>query len=67
MHNEIVKIYLLGIVVCSSGSEDEALEWVRVNSSAGTMNNWCKIDSPKENELPVKCSEGKGTHYLFTC
>ena len=67
MHNEVAKQYLLGIIVCSSGTEDEALEWVRSYSPAGTTNNWCKIDNPKQNELPIKCGEGKGTHYLFVC
>jgi len=67
VHHEVVGQRLLGIIVCSSGTEDEALDWVRVHSPAGTMNNWAKVEDPAENQRPLPCADGKGTHFFFIC
>jgi len=64
--HEILKTTLLNIAVCSIGTIDEALEWVRKESPAGTTNNWCIDDGPAV--APVKCKEFPNrTHYIFTC
>ena len=60
---------LLNCQVCSTGSEDEALAWVRKTWPAGTTNNWGKYDySDHPNMAPVKCEkEPTRTHYMFVC
>ena len=67
MKNEIIYMDLLNVRVCSEGTWDEALEWLRSTNPAGTSNNWEKKTEPKE-ALPVACVNGKGrTHYTFIC
>lgn len=57
---------LLNIQVCSEGTLEEALEWVRRNHPAGTSNNWQKDDRPEA--APITCADDEGrTHYLFEC
>lgn len=58
---------LLFIRVCSDGTEEETLDWLRTNHPAGTENNW-QI-SEEENRRPVPCAEDpdKKTHYFFVC
>ena len=53
--------------VCSEGTWDEALEWLRLNNPAGTIGNWFKHDDEKDFQ-PVKCADHKNrTHYMFKC
>lgn len=66
MKHEITGMGIFNIQVCSEGTEDEALEWVRKNSPAGTTNNWQKQDNEKLK--PADCPETGGRkHYLFVC
>lgn len=52
--------------VCSTGTWDEALEWLRVHHPAGTFNNWSKKEA--ENCAPVACSnDATKKHYMFWC
>lgn len=53
--------------VCSSGTWDDALEWVRLHHPAGTSNNWQKKTEP-ESAMPVICAnDPKKKHYMFIC
>lgn len=64
--NIVTKIGFINIQVCSTQSLEEALDWVRRDSPAGTQNNW-QVDDRKE-VAPVKCAEyPERTHYVFTC
>jgi hypothetical protein len=67
----VTRMSLLNIQVCSSGTYDEALDFVQSESPAGTRNNWQKIeetDENWENLKPCKCDDFPGrTHYLFVC
>jgi hypothetical protein len=57
---------ILNIQVCSAGTQEEALHWLRTEREAGTQNNW-QIDK-RECVAPVKCLEDPTrTHYIFTC
>lgn len=57
---------LLSAQVCSTGTEDEALEWLQRTNPAGTTNNWQKEDRPEA--APIHCEKyPERTHYLFTC
>lgn len=52
--------------VCSSGTYDEALEWIRRTNPAGTQNNWSKNESGAF--APVTCADDpRRTHYMFIC
>jgi hypothetical protein len=52
--------------VCSSGTIEEALEWMRRTNPSGTQNNW-QID-PRLEVAPGPCADVKGrTHYVFAC
>jgi hypothetical protein len=52
--------------VCAEATYDEALEWIRKNNPAGTMNNWQKKDDG--DFTPIKCAEyPERTHYMFCC
>lgn len=64
--HEVTRCGIFDCQVCSSGTEDEALDWVRSANPAGTTNNWQKSD--EESRRPVPCANGNGrTHYLFIC
>jgi hypothetical protein len=57
---------ILNAQVCSDGTWDEALEWIRTTNPAGTSNNWVKDERPEV--APVTCeSYPERTHYIFTC
>jgi len=57
---EILWSSLLTIQVCSLLSEEETLEWLRINSPAGTSNNWGLQNKESDNYLaPIKCTEIK--------
>jgi hypothetical protein len=63
---EIVKEGLDGIIVCSTKTEEETLEWLRLNRPAGTSNNW-RMDF-KETSRPLQCaSHSERKHYYFVC
>jgi hypothetical protein len=57
---------LLDARVCSKGTYDEALEWIRTENPAGTSLNWAKHeDGPY---APLTCADDpKRTHYMFNC
>ena len=62
----ITKMGLLNSQVCSEGAIDEALEWLKKESPAGTQNNW-QIDERPE-VAPVVCeSHPERKHYIFVC
>ena len=62
----LTRMSLLQAQVCSEGTWDEALEWIRTTNPAGTHNNWQKDES--ENMAPVPCDDDKNrTHYIFIC
>lgn len=64
--HEVIRCGLFDCQVCSTGTEDEALDWLRSASPAGTTYNWQKSDA--ESHRPVACSNGGGKmHYLFVC
>lgn len=57
---------ILNAQVCSCGTWDEALEWIRVDNPAGTSGNWFKDERPEV--APVKCADDPSrTHYMFVC
>lgn len=62
----LTKNGLLDAQVCSEGTYDEALEFIRNDNPAGTKNNWSKnLEGPF---APVKCeSYPERTHYMFIC
>ncbi len=52
--------------VCSDGTEQETLDWLRTTSPAGTSNNWQICN--EANKRPVPCADNPNrTHYMFTC
>jgi hypothetical protein len=64
--HEITRQGFLQCQVCSTGTWDEALEWLQANSPAGTENNWQKDE--RECVAPVKCQDHpERTHYVFNC
>lgn len=57
---------ILSDQVCSLGTEEEALNWLRVEMPSGTQLNWVKDERPEAR--PVQCADdATRTHYLFTC
>lgn len=62
----LTKNGIIDAQVCSAGTNDEALEWIRTTNPAGTTNNWQKNnDGPY---APVPCADDKSrTHYMFIC
>jgi hypothetical protein len=57
---------LLDARVCSEGTYDEALEWIRRVNPAGTQNNWDKHEDG--TFAPIKCADNpERTHYMFSC
>ena len=68
-HSEVLAFGLTNIRVCSTLSEELALEWVRGANPAGTEENWQVYDYECNPEMaPVVCKHVKGrTHYMFEC
>jgi hypothetical protein len=65
--HQIIYTDLLNARVCSTGTWDDALEWLRATSPAGTEDNWQKKQTPVE-ALPVPCADVPArTHYMFIC
>jgi hypothetical protein len=62
----ITKQSILQCQVCSTGTWDEALEWLQYTNPAGTQNNWQKDE--RECVAPVQCEEyAERKHYVFNC
>lgn len=62
----ITKMGLVDAQVCSAGTYDEALEYLRRTSPAGTENNWQKNE--EGSFAPLPCADDPGrTHYMFIC
>lgn len=65
--HELIYHDMLNARVCSTGTWDEALEWVRRRYPAGTSHNWQKKTEP-EAALPIQCDDDpEKTHYMFIC
>lgn len=65
--HELIHMDILNARVCSSGTWDEALDWLRATHPAGTSNNWSKKNW-LEDAKPLACASGNGrTHYMFSC
>lgn len=53
--------------VCSTGTWDEALDFIRERMPAGTSGNWFKADE-EPHHAPVACEKyPERTHYMFIC
>lgn len=65
--HDIIEMKFRGFCrVCSNGTWDEALDWLRRPTPAGTSNNWQKDEDPKC--APLTCpSDSTRTHYMFVC
>lgn len=64
--HEMIYMDIFNARVCSIGTWDEALEWLRTQNPAGTTNNWHKKEDA--NCAPVQCADDeKRTHYMFIC
>lgn len=64
--HELTRMTALCAQVCSEGTEEEALAWVRYRHQAGTTNNWCKSDH--DEHKPVVCADYPDRkHYVFIC
>lgn len=62
----LTKNGLMDAQVCSEGTSDEALEFIRTTNPAGTSNNWVKHDEGAF--APITCAEHpERTHYMFQC
>ena len=65
-HHELTRMNILQAQVCSDGTWDEALEWLRKTNPAGTENNWQKDE--RACVAPVVCgSNPNRKHYVFDC
>lgn len=62
----LTKNGVLHAQVCSIGTIEEALDWVRTTNPAGTSHNWQISERPEA--APITCaSHPERTHYLFVC
>ncbi len=62
----LTQMTILQAQVCSSGTWEEALDWIRLYNPAGTSNNWGKDERPEV--APVACKEHPlRMHYIFVC
>ena len=62
----VTKMGVLQTQVCSEGTWDESLDWLRRTNPAGTENNWQKDERPEV--APVTCeAHPERKHYLFNC
>lgn len=65
-HHTLLVNGMVDARVCSTGTYDEALEWIRKENPAGTQNNWQKHEDGKF--APIKCADDpERTHYMFIC
>lgn len=51
--------------VCSKLDVETLTREVNRREPSGTENGWHLSD--RENQQPIKCQDGKGTHYVFVC
>lgn len=52
--------------VCSTGTYDEALDWILKTNPAGTQNNWHKNEEGPF--APVRCQQHpERWHFMFVC
>jgi hypothetical protein len=62
---------LSGAIVCSTGTEEEALAWLQKEVPVVVGNwSWQRIEHPTEEQKPIACKESRGEgrmHYLFEC
>lgn len=65
----LIRAGMVDARVCSTGTWDEAEEWLRRNHPAGTQNNWRKNEDGGEAFAPVACADSPDTHkhYMFVC
>jgi len=64
--HEITMVKVVDAQVCSTGTWDEALEYLQRKYPSGTLLNWQKNEKPEFAPLP--CANGGGrTHYMFVC
>ncbi len=64
--DEVTCWSLFNAQVCSKGTWDEALDFIRAEMPAGTSGNWFKSESP--NHAPVKCHDHSDRqHFMFVC
>lgn len=62
----ITKAGIFDAQVCSTGTYDEALSFLRVYNPSGTENGWQKNE--EGDFAPIKCaSHPERTHYMFIC
>lgn len=63
--HSILQERLYNVCVCSSGSINDALEWLRTTHESGTKGNWVIDTRPCVS--PVKCNlDENKMHYVFT-
>lgn len=67
MSFELTRYNLLYAQVCSDGTWDETLEWIRRENPAGTENNWSKDESPAGAAVPCANNPTTHKHYMFEC
>lgn len=66
MKAELIMNGLVQCRVCSNGTWDETLDWVRKENPAGTEMNWHKHSG--DNFKPIQCSDDNTRfHYMFEC
>ena len=70
--HELNRVSIFNISICSTGTENEALEYARSCHAAGTSNNWQKYEWSQCEDYkqfaPVKCAEhSERNHYIFFC
>lgn len=62
----ITHVGIVDAQVCSAGTYEEALSFIRSSHPAGTQNNWQKNEDG--NFAPIACNDNpKRTHYMFNC
>lgn len=62
----LTKNGLMDAQVCSAGTYDEALEWLKTTNPAGTHLNWSK--NGEGAFAPIACADHPDrTHYMFIC
>jgi len=67
---EIIGNNLFQCRVCTSLTEEEALQQTRKENPAGTSNNWQQYDYKEEPKMkPIPCADDPKTHkhYVFVC
>jgi len=64
---DLLRVGILNSQVCSDGTWDEALEWIRRTNPAGTQNNWSKDERPEVAPVPCASNPHTRKHYVFKC